>query len=59
MQWDCPKEKIIILINAEFNSDEEEKDNDMPPHEDANVVDDDLKEVKYKDFLVTRCTLSS
>ena len=31
----------------------------MPPLKDVSNIDDELKEVDYKDFLITRCTLSA
>ena len=49
----------MILVNGEYDSEEEEEDDEMPSLEDVSDVEEDLKNADYKAFLVTRRTLST
>ena len=59
MQRDCPNKRAMIIVNGEYDSKDDEEDNEMPPLEDASDIEGDLKEIDYKDFLVTRHTTST
>ena len=59
IQWDCPNKRAMIIVNGKYNSEDDEEDNEMPPLEDISNVEEDLKEVDYKDFLVVKRTLST
>ena len=59
MQRDCPNKRAMIIVNGEYNSEEEEEGDEMPPLEDASDVEEDLKNADYKDFLAARHTLST
>ena len=59
MQRDCPNKRAMIIVNGEYNSEDNEEDNEILPLEDASDVKEDLKEVDCKDFLIVRCTMST
>ena len=47
MQRDYPNKRKLIIINGEYDSEDDEQDDNMPPLEDASDVEEDLKEVDY------------